>query len=236
LLRRRSEDAIFRDVLVVQRYGKIMNKANNLPEKERVIAYIDGFNLYFGIKEAKFEKFKWLDVKAMISKLLNENQTLVEIKYFTSRVSNNPEKQKRQTIYLEALELSGVKLFFGHYQTTKISCKSCGSAWANYNEKMTDVNIATQMLVDAYDDKYDMAMLISGDSDLVPPMIEIHKHFNNKRVFVAFPPARQNNTVKIHAKGILTIGRKTLADSQLPETIAKPNGYILKKPREWFDE
>lgn len=35
---------------------------------------------------------------------------------------------------------------------------------------MTDVNIATAIIVDAYKDAYDMAMLISGDSDLTPPI------------------------------------------------------------------
>jgi hypothetical protein len=43
---------------------------------------------------------------------------------------------------------------------------------------MTDVNIATQILIDAFQDKYDMTMLISGDSDLVPPIRTIHELFN----------------------------------------------------------
>lgn len=64
---------------------------------------------------------------------------------------------------------------------------------------MTDVNIATQILIDAYQDKYDMAMLISGDSDLVPPIKAMHKIFNKKRVFVVFPPKRHNNSVSIVA-------------------------------------
>ena len=42
---------------------------------------------------------------------------------------------------------------------------------------MTDVNIATQMIIDAYQDKYDTAMLISGDSDLVPPIKAINENF-----------------------------------------------------------
>ena len=42
------------------------------------------------------------------------------------------------------------------------------------NEKMTDVNIATHLIIDAFQDRYDMAMLISGDSDLVPPIKAVH--------------------------------------------------------------
>jgi len=98
---------------------------------------------------------------------------------------------------------------------------------------MTDVNIATQMIIDAYQDKYDMAMLISGDSDLVPPIRAIHENFMLKRVFVAFPPKRYNNSVAIIAKGSLIIGRKKLADNQLPIEVKKRDGFILRKPEEW---
>lgn len=98
---------------------------------------------------------------------------------------------------------------------------------------MTDVNIATEMLNDAFNDRYDTAMLISGDSDLVPPIRSIHENYNSKRVFVAFPPKRQNQTVADASKGYLTIGRKKLLDSQFPIQIQKKDGYILLKPSSW---
>ena len=81
-----------------------MSKPNLYYKKERVIVYVDGFNLYFGLKEAGFLSSKWLDIKRLCIDLLKPNQTLAEVKYFTSRVSNNPDKQKRQTTYLEALQ------------------------------------------------------------------------------------------------------------------------------------
>ncbi len=210
-----------------------MEKAKLETKKERVIIYIDGFNIYFGMMEAGFDNCKWLNLKTLAISLLKPNQELVELKYFTSRVSNNPDKQKRQTSYLEALETEGVRIYYGHYQRDTIECNRCSHIWANYNEKMTDVNIATQMIIDAYQDKYDMAMLISGDSDLVPPIRAIHENFKQKRVFVAFPPKRFNNSVAIVAKGSLIIGRKKLADNQFPAEVKKRDGYILRKPKEW---
>ncbi len=210
-----------------------MSEANILTKKERVIVYVDGFNLYFGMLDAGFDYCKWLNIKLLACNLLQNNQTLVEIKYFTSRVSNNPEKQKRQNTYLEALESVGVKIYYGNYQSDKIECKRCGNIWPTYNEKMTDVNIATQILIDAFQDEYDMAMLISGDSDLVPPIKSVHEIFKNKRVFVAFPPKRHNQSVALMAKGSLTIGRKKLVDSQFELEVPKRDGYILKKPKDW---
>ncbi|MBU1013302.1 MAG: NYN domain-containing protein [Bacteroidetes bacterium] len=204
-----------------------------MTKKERVIVFVDGFNLYFGMVDAGFTNSKWLNIDALIRNLIQPNQELIAIKYFTSRVSNDPDKQKRQTTYLEALESVGIKIYYGHYQRDTIKCHRCDNIWASYNEKMTDVNIATQMIIDAYQDKYDMAMLISGDSDLVPPIKEIHENFHNKRVFVAFPPKRSNSSVSIVAKGSITIGRKKLADSQFAEEVTKKDGYILKKPNDW---
>jgi uncharacterized LabA/DUF88 family protein len=210
-----------------------MSDTNKVTKKERVIVYIDGFNLYFGMKEAGFENCKWLDLNQLAISLLKPNQELKLIKYFTSRVSNNPDKQKRQTTYIEALETKGIRVYFGHYQGDLGECKRCGNMWSVYHEKMTDVNIATQMLIDAYQDNFDMAMLLSGDSDLVPPIKAVHENFRLKRVFVAFPPKRHNASVAFVAKGSLVIGRKKLVDCQLPEVIQKKDGFKLRKPKEW---
>ncbi len=210
-----------------------MRNTSNRTQKERVIVYVDGFNLYFGMVEANLANYKWLDIDHLVKNLLKPTQELIQIKYFTSRVSNNPEKQKRQTNYIEALQTKDIKIFYGHYQRGHMECNRCGNIWATYNEKMTDVNIATQMIIDAYQDNYDMAMLMSGDSDLVPPIKSVHENFPNKRIFVAFPPKRHNSSVALVSKGSMVIGRKKLVDSQLPNEVQKKDGYILRKPKEW---
>lgn len=98
---------------------------------------------------------------------------------------------------------------------------------------MTDVNIAVQMLVDAIHDKYDVALLISGDSDLVPPIKAVHKNFPNKRVVVAFPPKRHNNSVKTVARGSFQIGRAKLRQNQFPDKVVTESGYELNIPDHW---
>ena len=204
-----------------------------IQKKERVIAYIDGFNLYFGMREAGFDQCRWLNVKKLIESLLQPNQELVGVKYYTSRVSNNPDKQKRQSTYLDALTSIGVEIFYGNYQDNNLECKRCGNVWKSAKEKMTDVNIATAIIVDAFKEEYDMAMLISGDSDLTPPIREVHSLFKKRRVFVAFPPKRHNSSMAIVAKGSLTIGRKKLVDAQFDDEVISKTGYKLKKPTDW---
>lgn len=203
-------------------------------KKERVIAYVDGFNLYFGMKAGGWNDTLWLNIQKLAHELLKPHQVLLHTKYFTSRVRNNPNKEKRQKTYIEAIEtLLDCNIYYGHYQSQVEQCRICGHSYPYANEKMTDVNIAVEILTDAYSDKFDMALLITGDSDLVPPIRAVHKLFNNKRVFVAFPPNRFNISVKDAAKGSLMIGRKKLKDSQFAEKVKKKDGFVLMRPTEW---
>jgi uncharacterized LabA/DUF88 family protein len=170
----------------------------------------------------------------LAANLLKPHQSLEEVHYFTARVRNAPDKEKRQNTYLEALqEHSEINITFGRFQPNVITCYSCGHSYSSPNEKMTDVNIASRMLVDSFQDKFDTAFLISGDTDLIPPIREIKSLFSEKRIIVAFPPGRHNISLQKVAHASFTIGRKKLLDSQLPEEVAKSDGYILKRPPEW---
>ena len=72
---------------------------------ERVIAYVDGFNLYFGLKSAACERYLWLDVHALAREIIKpRTQAILRTNYFTSRVSDPPDKAARQTPYPEALQ------------------------------------------------------------------------------------------------------------------------------------
>lgn len=203
---------------------------------QRVIAYVDGFNLYFGLKQAGFKRHYWLDVAALAASLLKPNQALVETHYFTARIranGRNSADQKRQNDYLEALEIQGVKCQFGHYLQKTRNCRQCNASWPDYEEKMTDVNIAIQLLCDAFDDGFDTALIISGDSDLTTPIRRVRQRFPKKRVVVAFPPNRNSSELKRSANGFLTIGEDKLRTSQLPQNITKPDGFTLSRPATW---
>lgn len=201
--------------------------------KERIIVYIDGFNLYFGMTNREKTGIKWLNINKLVGHLLKDTQELVSIKYYTSSVNNNPEKQRRQIAYLEALVSTNVEIFYGQYQENIQTCKMCHRNWTSFKEKMTDVNIATAMLSDAFQDKYDAALLISADSDLVPPIREIHNQFKDKRVIVGFPPNRHSNSLSIESKGNFTIGMRNIKKSQFSDSVLSIEGVVLEKPMEW---
>ena len=203
----------------------------------RVIAYIDGFNLYYGIKQKGWRRFYWLNVEALSRSLLAHDQELRATKYFTALMSStpsDPDKSRRQTTYIEALEtLPDLQVFFGHFLAKPMKCLKCGVTWTSYEEKRTDVNIAIEMLNDAYQNRFDTALLISGDSDLAG-MVEMIRHlFPQKRIVVAFPPARNSNELRKVVNYAFTIGRDKLVASQFPDAVTKPDGFTLHRPQRW---
>ncbi|MGC8732103.1 MAG: NYN domain-containing protein [Halothiobacillaceae bacterium] len=203
---------------------------------QRVITYVDGFNLYFGLKASNFKRYYWLDVAALAQSLLKPGQQLLATHYFTARIRDNGSNsadQKRQNDYLEALALRGVRCQFGHYLHKTRHCRQCGATWPDYEEKMTDVNIAIQLLGDAFDDAFDTALVISADSDLTTPIRRVRERFTQKRIIVAFPPDRHSSELKRCATGYLAIGEDKLRASQLPARLVKPDGYVLTRPTTW---
>jgi hypothetical protein len=78
--------------------------------------YIDGFNLYYGA--LKGTKYKWLDLKALMSRVLPSSHNIIKIKYFTARVSGSadPDAPRRQAIYIKAMKtLPEIEIHFGSF-------------------------------------------------------------------------------------------------------------------------
>lgn len=205
--------------------------------KNRVIAYVDGFNLYFGMKKKWSNRYLWLDLVRLSESLLKDSQELEAVKYFTSRVSQRPGnwgKWKRQNTYLEALEAIGdVTFYYGHYIDKSVSCRRCGANWYGAEEKKTDVSIAVELLCDAHDDRFDTAIVISGDSDLSPPIKAVIARHPNKRVIVAFPPGRHSNELSAVSTSAFPIRESRFRKSRLPLEISKRDGNILRCPNRW---
>lgn len=203
----------------------------------RVATYIDGFNLYFGLRQAKLRRYYWLDVCALSAALLQPDQQLAEVHYFTSRIRStggNSADMQRQSDYLDALATRpNLSIHFGHYLEKKRQCRSCGAKWMDYEEKMTDVNIAAQLLCDAQDDLFDTALVISGDSDLTTPVSMVRTRHPKKRVIIALPPKRHSDSLQKAANGFFRINETALRRSQLPPAITLGSGHILQRPATW---
>lgn len=199
------------------------------------MTYVDGFNLYFGLKSKRLRRYYWLDIERLARNLLCADQELVGVKYFTADLQGGNEKWRRQQTFLDALltHTTQLEIIRGHYLIKRWQCRKCGQVVDVPEEKKTDVNIATHMMTDAFLDRFDTAMVVSGDSDLVPPVEMIRQHIPGKRAVVAFPPGRHSTDLRRVASGSFWINEKHLRISQLPNTVVKPNGHQLERPSEW---
>ena len=204
----------------------------------RVVAYIDGFNLYYGMRSRGWRRYYWLDLNQLAERLLRSGQTLEGVKYFTARVipdAGSEDKARRQNTYLEALGiLPDLAIHYGYYLPKTQQCSACGAIWQTYEEKMTDVNIAVEILSDAYENRFDTAIVVSADSDLARPITAIRERFPGKRVVVAFPPNRASKLLRSVATASFTIGHGVLSNCQFPDRVSAASGRELIRPESWI--
>ena len=204
---------------------------------QRVAVYVDGLNLYYGLKSRNWRRYYWLDVRRLAENVVRPGQSLAVVRYFTARVepqADDPERHIRQDTYLQALAtLPDLTIQYGHHLPKIVTCQRCGATRKTFEEKMTDVNIAMALLRDAMRNSFDTAIVISADSDLTGPINAVLRDYPAKRVVVAFPPNRNSVTLSRNATASFTLGRKLVNDSQLPPQVVKPNGYALHKPTRW---
>ena len=204
----------------------------------RASAYIDGFNLFHGLQARKWKQYYWLDPCELIRNLIpaKENLTLAHVHFFTAPVRQGRDEAgaRRQQVYLDVLEtLPQLTIHYGQWFNRDMWCRKCGATWRKPEEKMSDVNLAVQLVQDAYENRFDVAYLVSGDSDLTTPVQTVRDRFPDKQVRVAFPPKRRSWHLATTANVDFSIGRTKFRDSQLPEQVTRTDGYVLKRPGTW---
>ena len=187
--------------------------------------YIDGLNLFHGA--LKGSEHEWLDIRRLAEELLPRD-SIKDVYYFTARMmvsGGDGGRRQRQDLYLRALaSLPRVEVVYGIHRRR-------GNSW---EEKKTDVNIATQMIFDAFLGNFTRALLVSNDSDLFTPVKRIRDDLN-LTVIVANPVLRQraHQELRQAATRVLEIESKHLATSQLPGKVEDAAGRLITKPVSW---
>lgn len=199
----------------------------------RIIGYIDGYNLYGGLKQRRWYQYYWLDPHKLIESLAPPSSRVVAVKYFTARVKGPEDKRKRQSAFLDAISAtSSAEVILGKFYRRPGHCRSCGAEWESFQEKMTDSAIASHLVADAFRDQFDVAYLVGGDTDIVPAIKMVRRWFPDKRLHVWFPPARTNQEVADHCHDNAQINGEHLRLAQMPDEIPF-NGVIIRKPPDW---
>lgn len=247
----------------------------------RRIAYIDGFNLYYGALKHR-SSLKWVNLQDLCNIVLPDSNLhpVSKTKYFIARVNARPgdrTQPDRQKIFLTALgTIPDFEIIYGQFQRNEVkkplsqlvinnkklpgkTAKDIGllvpirtfpgrraqtledlvgqeiksvMVWEE-KEKGSDVNLASHLLMDAYENKFDEAVVITNDSDLFAPINIVSKKLK-KKVHLIYPSAQyKSQKLRIAVRKRYTITEDHLKQCQFPNPILRPGKPALYKPTEW---
>ena len=212
-------------------------------KKLKTFVYVDGFNLYYRVKQ--IPHCKWLNIQKLISNILNVRQhDILSIKYFTALVNppGGPE-QFRQKLFLRALKtISNLKIIYGKYKRREVKGFLCEKIngkikptkekviVSKYEEKESDVNIASHLLRDSYENKYDCVVLISNDTDLKTPLRFVKSM--SKKIIIITPQGNTHVDLKKLSHYQRKISDNDLKNSLFPYKITDKKGEFFC-PKKW---
>ena len=217
----------------------------------RTVVYIDGYNLYYGL--VRRTKLKWLDLVALFrDHVLDSSAQLAEVRCCTApvlaRMSDDAKSPQRQRIYLQALRKMSpdtLKIIEGRMVASKPFQRLVKPIEAapeldkvqvyDFNEKKTDINLATDLITGAWTGAYEQAVICCNDTDIEAALAAVRWHHPNLRLGLVAPIPQTDhrhisNDLKRHVHWYKTLSKAHIANAQLPERI--PDS-IIYRPDEW---
>jgi len=235
--------------------------------RRRARVYVDGFNFYYAaFREGRLGQYRWLDPVAFSQHLMPDCQ-IDHVRYFTAKVKptpGDPTNHLRQGAYLNALKtLDRLTVHFGSFARHQVPMQLVPRPKNNANEayvyrpsvrdgrtkalvfkieeKGSDVNLASYLLRDGFKGLYDIAVVVSDDSDLLVPVDMVRSELRREVVVARVPRYTHVGGKRLErasvfegkASFIRDVRRHHFAASQLPREIATRDGRIVRKPPEW---
>lgn len=224
----------------------------------RAIFYIDGFNFYY-LRTRHQPQFKWLNMKILADKIVPAGTTVDAVKYYTAPVSGkiDHDAPRRQQKLLAALRtVPEITIHNGRFlYTEKWSAlihppraKPNSYNWnlpgpeivcvAKAEEKGSDVNLGVHLVRDAFVDAFDVAYVITDDTDLVEPIRIVTQEVGKQVCIVA--PCRPHSKRPVPAPSLEKVATfkhyiddTELASAQFPDVVARPGRKSIDKPPTW---
>jgi hypothetical protein len=206
----------------------------------RTNVYVDGWNLYYGC--LKDTRYRWLNVAEMASRALPPGHVVRRTRYFTATVTaraSNPGQELRQLIYLRALgTVPDLAIHYGKFLVNAKVRELVTPLPNGVNrlpvwipeEKGSDVNIATYMLLDAFHQEYEVAALVTDDSDLAETVTVLRQELSVDVIVLS--PRGKSQQLKQVATDFRHINRSALSRSQFPPVMRDAQGQFYK-PSSW---
>ncbi len=202
--------------------------------------YVDAFNLYYG--SLRGTPHKWLDLAALFERVFPRNE-VHRIRYFTARVDRRPphfQQHQQQQAYLRALDtIPCLSIHYGQFRTRPVQMRlekprRVGPKTVRVlktEEKGSDVNLASYLLLDAFREDCEVAVVVSNDADLKTP-IELAIGELGIRVGVLNPHPAEKRSLDLRPTFIKQLRRGPIAASQFAPVLQDDGGEI-RKPKGW---
>lgn len=213
----------------------------------KAIVYVDGFNLFYncfkGKRNLDRRHLRWLDLRRLAEQAL-PHDSVVEINYYTAMVSGSSgdaSRPQRQQAYLQSLDtVAGIRIHRGQFRKSKRTGRLIRSdsdmgveqTVEIMQEKGSDVSLATHLLLDAFQDRFELAVLISNDSDYAEPVRAVTTVLG-KSVGILSPDIQVSKQLAKLATFARPLDLQLLETSQLPDEINRDDGTVLSRPAYW---
>jgi len=200
----------------------------------RIAFFVDGFNLYHSLdSNPAYHKYKWLNLNKLAHCFVTSHDKIDKVSYFTTYATWNQVKLVKHQIYVRALQSVGVEIVFGAFRYADKTCRICHKQYKTFEEKQTDVNIAIKLFQTAVQDLWDIAIIVSGDSDLIPAIQAVKSTFLAKQIGLVIPIGRRAEELKQVVDFHMKLKEKQLATSQFEDTVTIDGGGKLTCPNTW---
>ena len=204
--------------------------------------YIDGFNLYY--RALKDTPFRWLDLRKL-AEILFPKDTIQRVCYFTARLEarpGNPNQPRRQLVYLRALAtLPGFDAYYGVFRSgvkrrplaEPVPGMPTYVLVRDSEEKGSDVNLATRLLVDGFNGEYEQAVVVSNDADFAGAMQYVRDDLG-LRITLVNPDPRNSSPRELAdaATYVKRLWKSHLRRSQFAGRLTDEVG-VITKPAGW---
>ena len=212
--------------------------------KKKVNIYVDGFNFYYGLKDMvkhkrDWRKFYWIDLVKLFEQFLLEDEELGTVHYFTARPKNKGKTARQNNLMNCNKVINGdkLKIHYGKYQDKSMKCRAddgCGKEFMHWEEKQTDVSLAIKMIEDCHNTDCNKIILVSGDSDFLPPLKLIKNFYKTIDLTVLFPPVKYTNSIVTLGLTCVSMDRyKTKWNKAVLDSVFEIDGKTFRMPVEW---
>ena len=208
-------------------------------KSKRVSVFVDGNNLFYGIYDIGWHDVLWTDLRALGTSIAHSvvgPSEVVSVKHFTARPRDVSGSILKPALWVE---FTGANRVHGNVETIQGRFVPRGNGRL-FEEKETDANLAAHLCIDAALNRFDVAVVVTADTDFIGTLRYLKQQMPHIRVVLGLPPKpygiRQSRKLVEQATGLATITREMLLKCQLPEQVTDyKSGREFRKPsgRRW---